>query len=579
MSVALSQVFGAGWQIFNDDGIPLSGGLIYTYQAGTNTPQSTYTDYTGNVANSNPIQLDASGRFANQVWVDIAFNYKFVLKTSAGVTIGTYDNITSPTSLIDAFAAKLANTSNVAEGDALVGFKQANASGLLAGAVGRTVHSKLTEFVNIQDFGAVMNDSSSGTRTANRAAYLAAVAAGVKSLYIPQGTLWIDGDIEYGDILVKGAGKWHTTIKGNGDLFKQSQGGGTGGFYDLQLQNDTVRGKLFKYAGVVDTGFPEFSRVYFNTAEYHIYAPGPAIVGFKLNDCHFLDSSNYSRYFESLWVHEEVNCYTWYCEGGLWVNGTLSTCSIRGSVYEQINKEAIKATNTGSSEISPFDLIGIHFEFNGKSGYPDIYLATTGPGRIRAVNVIGCGFFSPDVAQTPAHIQIVAGGGGNIDAINLKGSSFYGNLLAVSPDNQAFIFDGNYFQGAPNSANLSASRTNVQVPFNFNNYLGATTTGGPLAGNNASQASITPPSGTKFAKVFVYGNTYNGTTPGTNNCYLEGVVLIAPGTVYVTEDNDSTLGGAGQGAVLTYSGGAINVNNKSGMSANQSVWTTVVFYS
>ena len=151
--------------------------------------------------------------------------------------------------------------------------------------------------------------------------------------------------------------------------------------------------------------------------------------------------------------------------------------------------------------------------------------------------------------------------------------------MAVSPDNQAFKFDNSYFQGSAQSANLANSLAVVQVPYSNNNYLGAQTATGALAGNNANQATITPPSNCKFAKVFVYGNTYGGTTPGTNNCYLEGAVIVASGTAFTTADNNSTLGGLGQGAVLSFSGGNIVVNNKTGMSGNQSVYTTVVFYS
>ena len=439
---------------------------------------------------------------------------------------------------------------------------------MIAGAVG-----------NILDYGAVMDNSAAGVRTTNRAAYLAAVTAGVKHLFIPQGTLWIDGDIEYGEISVHGAGATATEIKGDGDLFKQTTGGGQGGFYDLSIKNDATRGKLFKYVGATTSGLPECQRVHFGTADYHIYAPSQAIVGFKLTDCRFLDANLYSRYFESLWVHEEVNCYTWYCVRGLWVNGTVSTCSIRGSTYEQINYEAIKLTNVGAQEIDGFNIIGVHFEVNGKLGAPDILLATTGAGRVRAVNVFGCGFYSPDPAQTPARIQLSAAGGGNINQINLKGNSFLGAILAVSPDSSSIIFDGNYFQTSVQSANLSSSLTVVTSPFNSNNYIGTITATGPLAGSSASQAIITPPTNSKFAKVFVYGNTYNGTTPGTNDCYLEGVVIIAPGKVYVTEDNDSTLGGSNQGVILTFSVGTIAVNNKAAMGANQSVFTTVMFYS
>jgi len=236
-------------------------------------------------------------------------------------------------------------------------------------------------------------------------------------------------------------------------------------------------------------------------------------------------------------------------------------------------------TNVAAQEIDGFNIIGVHFEVNGKLGAPDILLGTTGPGRVRAVNVFGCGFYSPDPAQTPARIQLSVAGGGNINQINLKGNSFLGAILAVSPDSSSFSFDGNYFQGSVQSANLSSSLTVVQSPFTMNNYIGTITATGALAGSNASQAALTPPSGCKFAKVFVYGNTYNGTTAGTNDCYLEGVVIIAPGKVYTTENNDSTLGGSNQGAVLTFSAGVIAVNNKAAMTNNQSVFTTVMFYS
>jgi microcystin-dependent protein len=47
----------------------------------------------GTVANSNPIVLDSSGRLPNEVWLTYGYNYKFVVKTSAATTLGTYDNL------------------------------------------------------------------------------------------------------------------------------------------------------------------------------------------------------------------------------------------------------------------------------------------------------------------------------------------------------------------------------------------------------------------------------------------------------------------------------------------------------
>lgn len=92
MAVNLSPI-GNGQQFFDNTGLPLSGGLLYTYQAGSSTPLTNYTDISGTIANANPIVLDTSGRSATEIWLTYGFNYKFVLKTSAGVTIGTYDNI------------------------------------------------------------------------------------------------------------------------------------------------------------------------------------------------------------------------------------------------------------------------------------------------------------------------------------------------------------------------------------------------------------------------------------------------------------------------------------------------------
>jgi hypothetical protein len=92
MAVNLSPI-GNGQQFFDNTGLPLNGGLIYTYQAGSTTPLATYTDVNGTVANANPIVLDSSGRTPAEVWLTYGFNYKFVVKTSAAVTLGTYDNL------------------------------------------------------------------------------------------------------------------------------------------------------------------------------------------------------------------------------------------------------------------------------------------------------------------------------------------------------------------------------------------------------------------------------------------------------------------------------------------------------
>lgn len=93
MSVYLSPIGGAGAQFFDNSGVPLTGGKIYTYAAGTTTPQATYTTSAGNVAHTNPIVLDAAGRVpSGEIWLTF-LSYKFVITTSTDVLIATYDNI------------------------------------------------------------------------------------------------------------------------------------------------------------------------------------------------------------------------------------------------------------------------------------------------------------------------------------------------------------------------------------------------------------------------------------------------------------------------------------------------------
>jgi len=93
MAVALSPVAGAGWQFFDNSGAVLTGGLLYTYTAGTTTPVTTYQDSAGSVANANPIVLDSVGRVSAQVWLTTGAAYKLVLKTSTGTTLWTMDNL------------------------------------------------------------------------------------------------------------------------------------------------------------------------------------------------------------------------------------------------------------------------------------------------------------------------------------------------------------------------------------------------------------------------------------------------------------------------------------------------------
>ena len=161
MAVYLSLFAGAGQQFFTNAGVPLAGGKIFTYGAGGSTPQATYTTSAGNIAHSNPIVLDAAGRVpgGGEIWLTAGLSYKFVLQTSAAVTIQTLDNIVGgndPTAILATLAAS--------NGSSLIGFIQSP-----TGSVARTVQSKLRETISVKDFGAIGDGVANDTAAFNAA--------------------------------------------------------------------------------------------------------------------------------------------------------------------------------------------------------------------------------------------------------------------------------------------------------------------------------------------------------------------------------------------------------------------------
>jgi hypothetical protein len=74
--------------------LPLVGGKLFTYAAGTTTPIATYTDHTGSSLNTNPIILDSAGQ-AN-VWLTDTTTYKYTLTTPTNVPLFTVDYVSVP---------------------------------------------------------------------------------------------------------------------------------------------------------------------------------------------------------------------------------------------------------------------------------------------------------------------------------------------------------------------------------------------------------------------------------------------------------------------------------------------------
>ena len=163
-------------QFFTAGGIPLVGGHLYTYAAGTTTPLATYTSSSGTTQNPVDIVLDARGEAPNGVWLNGA-SYKFVLASAdaPSVAIWTVDNINAQEALnaLLAFEALLAGST----GSTLVGFTQTGPG------TTRTVQSKLSDSYSVADFGFLTSASAAANTTAFANAWNIS-----RQLTIPAGT-------------------------------------------------------------------------------------------------------------------------------------------------------------------------------------------------------------------------------------------------------------------------------------------------------------------------------------------------------------------------------------------------------
>lgn len=79
-----------GTQYFDDNGDPLSGGLMYFYDPGTTNAKTTYSDEALSSANANPVVLDAAGRQPNIFFSGTA---RCILKDSNGVQVEDRDPV------------------------------------------------------------------------------------------------------------------------------------------------------------------------------------------------------------------------------------------------------------------------------------------------------------------------------------------------------------------------------------------------------------------------------------------------------------------------------------------------------
>lgn len=76
-------------QFFDSNGVPLAFGCVFTYTSGTTNNLVTYTDYTGTIANPNPVPLNAAG--AAGIWLKSGQAYTIAIFSNGGTncSLGT----------------------------------------------------------------------------------------------------------------------------------------------------------------------------------------------------------------------------------------------------------------------------------------------------------------------------------------------------------------------------------------------------------------------------------------------------------------------------------------------------------
>jgi hypothetical protein len=310
MAVNLSALAGAGQQFFDNSGVILSGGKLYSYAAGTTTPQATYTSASGSTAHTNPIILNSAGRVATgEIWLTAGSNYKFALYTSTDVLITTWDNITGING-----TGITSNASNVTYDPAGTG------------AVSTTVQAKLRQTVSVKDFGATGNGSTDDT-----AAIQAALNSGALSIYAPAGTYKVTSTINitrpvtfYGDGLANTIFSQAT----NFDVFYIYDGVGVMlgvNMFNFGITNTQARASVTSGAGIklYKVYFSQFSNITITNTYIGIDSTQSNVT--KYNGVN-VTSFNYVGY----WFH-----------GGFNFDSYVANCSISGggagfaSVYLQ----------------------------------------------------------------------------------------------------------------------------------------------------------------------------------------------------------------------------------------------------
>ena len=248
---------------WDNNGLPLYLGKLYTYAAGTTTPQATYTDSTQTTQNPNPVILNFRGEAF--VWLNPLLSYKYVLYDALGNLIWTEDNIQGAIGVASNIVPSITNTFTLGtptitfanayfgpNGAAVfdpvsgnIGYYARTAAEIAAGVTPVNYAYTVGPYIDVRRYGfAEAASAATNTTALNSAMAVAAAQTNGGWVQLPAGSFNLNQPNNIpAFVIVNGAGKRATQIlfAGSTTLFTLGGTSNTTLYYGCGMSNMDIR--------------------------------------------------------------------------------------------------------------------------------------------------------------------------------------------------------------------------------------------------------------------------------------------------------------------------------------------------